>query len=74
MSANGNDCIVCWLQEKMSRGSAMLNRKHGSFFNAINAEATRECWDGVHAARVWSSVRLASTADFKHVLLMKYQS
>lgn len=60
-------------QEKMSRGSAMLNRKHGSFFNAINAEATRECWDGVHAARelgfwpdrpaAYPQLDWASTAD-----------
>lgn len=39
-------------QEKMARGSGMLNNKHQVFFDAINSEATEDCLDGIQAARV----------------------
>lgn len=36
----------------MARGSGMLNIKPQAFFDAINSEATEDCFDGIHAARV----------------------
>jgi hypothetical protein len=40
------------VQEKMARGSGMLNIKPQAFFDAINSEATEDCFDGIHAAQV----------------------
>ena len=50
----GADGWLVIVQEKMARGSGMLNKKHQVFFDEMNAAATEDCHDGIHAAEVRS--------------------